>query len=77
MEVSWIIHLNISRRMVALPQKSPILIWLSNDRATIFWYEKSQVVTIDGYQDVPRNNKNALLKAVANQPVSVSIEASG
>ncbi|KAF3333072.1 Thiol protease SEN102 [Carex littledalei] len=39
--------------------------------------EESQVVTVDGYQDVPRNNENALLKAVANQPVSVAIEASG
>ncbi|KAF3336340.1 putative cysteine protease 2 [Carex littledalei] len=39
--------------------------------------EKSQVVTIDGYQDVPRNNENALLNAVANQPISVAIEASG
>jgi Papain family cysteine protease len=38
--------------------------------------EKSQVVTIDGYQDVPRNNEDALLKAVANQPISVAIEAS-
>ncbi|XP_042500740.1 vignain-like [Macadamia integrifolia] len=34
-------------------------------------------VTIDGYQDVPANNENALMKAVANQPVSVAIEASG
>nr|AAC35211.1 cysteine proteinase [Hemerocallis hybrid cultivar] len=37
----------------------------------------SAVVTIDGYQDVPRNNEAALMKAVANQPVSVAIEASG
>ncbi|KAJ3687511.1 hypothetical protein LUZ61_016675 [Rhynchospora tenuis] len=39
--------------------------------------EKAQVVTIDGYQDVPENNETALLQAVANQPVSVAIEASG
>ncbi|XP_043707837.1 vignain-like isoform X2 [Telopea speciosissima] len=34
-------------------------------------------VTIDGHQDVPANNEAALMKAVANQPVTVSIEASG
>lgn len=34
-----------------------------------------QVVTIDGYQDVPPSDEEALLKAVANQPVSVAIEA--
>ena len=33
------------------------------------------VVTIDDYQDVPPNDEKALLKAVANQPVSVAIEA--
>ena len=32
---------------------------------------------IKGYEDVPANNETALLNAVANQPVSVSIEASG
>ncbi|XP_043726341.1 vignain-like [Telopea speciosissima] len=35
------------------------------------------VVTINGHQDVPANNENALMQAVANQPVSVAIEASG
>ncbi|XP_042496593.1 vignain-like [Macadamia integrifolia] len=35
------------------------------------------LVIIDGHQDVPANNEAALLKAVANQPVSVAIEASG
>ncbi|XP_050204528.1 low-temperature-induced cysteine proteinase [Mercurialis annua] len=34
---------------------------------------KRRVVTIDGYTDVPRENENALMKAVANQPVSVGI----
>ncbi|KAG6513524.1 thiol protease SEN102-like [Zingiber officinale] len=33
------------------------------------------VVTIDGYEDVPSNNENALQQAVANQPVSVAIDA--
>lgn len=32
---------------------------------------------IDGYEDIPANNENALMKAVANQPVSVAIDASG
>ncbi|PHT57030.1 Cysteine proteinase RD21a [Capsicum baccatum] len=35
-----------------------------------------KVVSIDGYEDVPRNER-ALQKAVAHQPVSVAIEASG
>ncbi|XP_038896226.1 vignain-like [Benincasa hispida] len=34
-------------------------------------------VTIDGYENVPPNNENALKKAVAHQPVAVSIAASG
>ncbi|KAL6209097.1 hypothetical protein ACLB2K_020040 [Fragaria x ananassa] len=36
---------------------------------------ESEVVTITGYQDVPQNNEQALLKALANQPLSVAIEA--
>ncbi|KAF8391260.1 hypothetical protein HHK36_023562 [Tetracentron sinense] len=32
---------------------------------------------IKGYEDVPANNEKALLKAVANQPVSIAIDASG
>lgn len=32
-------------------------------------------VKITGYEYVPRNNELALLKAVSNQPVSVSIDA--
>ncbi|ONK72519.1 uncharacterized protein A4U43_C04F20260 [Asparagus officinalis] len=39
--------------------------------------EKSPVVTIDGHQDVPANDEVALMKAVANQPISIAIEASG
>ncbi|GJN14875.1 hypothetical protein PR202_gb01743 [Eleusine coracana subsp. coracana] len=34
---------------------------------------KRHVVTIDGYTDVPSNNEELLLKAVAQQPVSVGI----
>ncbi|KAK9859312.1 hypothetical protein WJX84_009805 [Apatococcus fuscideae] len=37
--------------------------------------EHRHIVTIDGYQDVPPNDEKSLLKAVANQPVSVAIEA--
>ncbi|CAN6465862.1 unnamed protein product [Victoria cruziana] len=38
---------------------------------------KSPAATIRGYEDVPANDEAALLKAVANQPVSVAIDASG
>uniref|UniRef100_A0A0D9WIE7 Granulins domain-containing protein n=1 Tax=Leersia perrieri TaxID=77586 RepID=A0A0D9WIE7_9ORYZ len=34
---------------------------------------KRRVVTIDGYKDVPANNEDLLLQAVAQQPVSVGI----
>nr|GEY90370.1 cysteine protease XCP1-like [Tanacetum cinerariifolium] len=37
----------------------------------------SDKVTISGYHDVPRNNEESFLKALANQPISVAIEASG
>ncbi|KAK6773011.1 hypothetical protein RDI58_028249 [Solanum bulbocastanum] len=38
--------------------------------------DESEVVTIDGYHDVPANDEQSLLKALANQPLSVAIEAS-
>ncbi|GER36972.1 cysteine proteinase [Striga asiatica] len=38
---------------------------------------ESEVVTIDGYHDVPANDEQSLLKALANQPLSVAIDASG
>lgn len=34
-------------------------------------------VTIDGYENVPENDEDALMKAVANQPVSVAMDAGG
>lgn len=34
-------------------------------------------MSIDGYEDVPQNDERSLKKAVANQPVSVAIEAGG
>ncbi|XP_038971284.1 senescence-specific cysteine protease SAG39-like [Phoenix dactylifera] len=37
----------------------------------------SHAATIGGYEDVPANSEAALLKAVANQPVSVAIDAGG
>lgn len=39
--------------------------------------KNAKVVTIDSYEDVPVNNEKTLQKAVAHQPVSVAIEASG
>ncbi|NP_001290530.1 oryzain alpha chain precursor [Elaeis guineensis] len=39
--------------------------------------KNAKVVSIDGYEDVPVNDEKALQKAVANQPVSVAIEAGG
>ncbi|KAK6128698.1 hypothetical protein DH2020_037548 [Rehmannia glutinosa] len=38
--------------------------------------KNAKVVSIDGYEDVPQDEK-ALQKALAHQPVSVAIEASG
>lgn len=35
------------------------------------------VVMIDGHENVPENDEDALMKAVANQPVSVAIDAGG
>ncbi|KAH7845670.1 hypothetical protein Vadar_004617 [Vaccinium darrowii] len=39
--------------------------------------KNAKVVSIDGYEDVPPYNEKALKKAVAHQPISVAIEASG
>lgn len=33
------------------------------------------MVSIDGHEDVPENSEDDLMKAVANQPVSVAIDA--
>ena len=37
--------------------------------------EKRHTVTIDGFEDVPRNDEQALMQAVARQPVSIAIAA--
>ena len=34
-------------------------------------------MSIDGFEDVPRNDEKSLQKAVAHQPVSVAIAAGG
>jgi hypothetical protein len=39
--------------------------------------KNAKVVTIDGYEDVPVNDEKSLMKAVANQPIAVAIEAGG
>lgn len=39
--------------------------------------KNAKVVKIDSYEDVPAYNEKALQKAVANQPVSIAIEAGG
>lgn len=39
--------------------------------------KNAKVVTIDGYEDVPQNDEKSLKKALANQPISVAIEAGG
>eukprot|EP01025_Chloroclados_australasicus_P027802 TRINITY_DN2750_c2_g1_i1.p2 TRINITY_DN2750_c2_g1~~TRINITY_DN2750_c2_g1_i1.p2 ORF type:complete len:465 (-),score=50.01 TRINITY_DN2750_c2_g1_i1:323-1717(-) len=37
--------------------------------------EGRKVVTIQGYQDVPKNNETALMQAAANQVIAIAIEA--
>ncbi|KAF4374068.1 cysteine proteinase mucunain isoform X2 [Cannabis sativa] len=39
--------------------------------------KNAHVVTIDNYEDVPPNDEKSLMKAVANQPIAVAIEAGG
>ena len=36
--------------------------------------KNTHVVTIDGYEDIPSNDENALLNVVAQQPVSVAMK---
>ncbi|XWS68366.1 hypothetical protein CRYUN_Cryun04dG0083700 [Craigia yunnanensis] len=45
----------------------------------VFGYlqDEMEVVKISGYHDVPENDEQSLLKALAHQPLSVAIEASG
>ncbi|ONI12251.1 hypothetical protein PRUPE_4G153900 [Prunus persica] len=39
------------------------------------WNASTGAITVTGYEQVPQNNERALLRAVANQPVSVYIDA--
>ncbi|KAL6200484.1 hypothetical protein ACLB2K_030265 [Fragaria x ananassa] len=39
--------------------------------------EAGHAATITGHEDVPADSESALLKAVANQPIAVAIDASG
>ncbi|KAH7837588.1 hypothetical protein Vadar_015544 [Vaccinium darrowii] len=39
--------------------------------------EAQPVAKITGYEDVPANSEEALMMAVANQPVAVTVDASG
>ncbi|KAF1002049.1 cysteine protease XCP2-like [Apium graveolens] len=39
--------------------------------------DETEVVTINGYHNVPKNNEESMLKALAHQPISVAISASG
>ncbi|KAL4596009.1 hypothetical protein ACB092_12G133000 [Castanea dentata] len=39
--------------------------------------EEKHAATINGHEDVPSNNEQALLKAVSSQPVSFAIDAGG
>jgi hypothetical protein len=43
----------------------------------LFSQVNKPVVSIDGYEKVPENDEDALLKAAANQPISVAIDAGG
>ncbi|CAD6338566.1 unnamed protein product [Miscanthus lutarioriparius] len=51
--------------------------FIGTDMACDAIREKRKVVSIDSYENVPANNEKALQKAVANQPVSVAIDAGG
>ncbi|XP_042503116.1 vignain-like [Macadamia integrifolia] len=51
--------------------------YVAQDKLCDISKENSPMVTIDGHGNVPANDENALMQAVANQPVSVAIEASG
>ncbi|KAF7830595.1 low-temperature-induced cysteine proteinase-like [Senna tora] len=46
-------------------------------RCDTYRKNKAKVVAIDGYEDVPANDEDALKNAVANQPVSIAIEGGG
>lgn len=51
--------------------------YLAVDGTCDTYRKNAKVVSIDGYEDVPANDEEALKKAVAHQPVSVAIEGGG
>ncbi|KAL5998281.1 hypothetical protein ACLOJK_009220 [Asimina triloba] len=51
--------------------------YTGEDGTCILSKENSHVVVIDGHECVTQNDEGALLKAAANQPVSVAIDAGG
>ncbi|XP_042022856.1 vignain-like [Salvia splendens] len=51
--------------------------YIANDGNCDVTKMNALAVTIDGYENVPENEEDALMKAVANQPVSVAIDAGG
>lgn len=51
--------------------------YTANDGSCDASKENAPAVSIDGHETVPANDEDALLKAVANQPVSVAIDAGG
>lgn len=51
--------------------------YMAKDGACNKAKEANPVAKISGYQDVLENSEESLLKALANQPVSVAIDASG
>lgn len=48
---------------------------IEGNKVSVVLQENYPVVSIDGHENVPANDEDALLKAVANQPVSVGIDA--
>ncbi|CAL5375128.1 unnamed protein product [Camellia sinensis] len=47
------------------------------DRTCDVSKENYPVVSIDGHENVPANDEDALMKAAANQPISVAIDTGG
>ncbi|GFS30651.1 granulin repeat cysteine protease family protein [Actinidia rufa] len=70
-----------SRRRLSTQKRSDRYVPVAGESLpnSVDWREKGAVVEVkdQGSCDVPVNNEQALQKAVANQPVSVAIEASG
>ncbi|KAE8656367.1 Senescence-specific cysteine protease SAG39 [Hibiscus syriacus] len=74
--VSWMMHLNLSFQTKDLLPK-PITPMKELMESCNKKESANRAAKITGYEDVPSNSDLALLKAVANQPVSVAIDAGG